>query len=770
LGDLDYQFLAASQDLDRREVQLRLEAERTKEVEARLAQERKSARRQRLFLIAVSGALVVAASLGLTAFLQYRQVQKQLEAQIYAWSQSSEAFIASDRGFEGLLSALRAAQPLLNQGQQNLAMRVRTTVALLTALRSVREKNRLEGFTAGIKGIRFSPNGRTVATADTDNMVRLWSLEGKLLHTLTGHQDVVNSVNFSPDGKLIVSASNDRTAKIWNREGKLLQTLSGHQGLLLSASFSPDGRTVITGSTDKTIKFWNLEGELLKTIPIDTTGSTGPNSVSPDGKMIAVDTVSESGYSVLLLSFTGKKLQQLKHKNFIWSVTFSPDSKTIITTDADRMVNLWSVDGKILHTFPRDTAGVTDVSFSPDGQTFVTVDQRQMVHLWSVRGKKLKAWNYYEHVERVSFSPDGSLIATAGSSIRLWNVQSTNSPILTSAPNVGISSFSFSPDGQRLAIGTSDGTLKLGNKQGQVLHTLTGHQHEVSSLSFSPDGNTLVSGSRDGTIKIWNKQGQLLQTLKTGDPSIMSIDILSLKFKLDGQTFFSGSIDGTVRHWSRQGKLLHQFRVIQGKVTWFIQFSPNGKFIATSGDDGGEKTVKLWESQGKLLHTLVGHQDLVREAIFSPDSQTIVTGSFDDTMKLWNLKGQELRTFVDYGTSLSPISFSPDGKVLLGDSIRGLTFWSLDGQKIATLTLRFLESGVGSRSNQFSPDGRQLALVSGSALFLEPFDFEQVSAIACEWLRDYLKYNPNITQSDTLRDSCVTPSVVEAGAKPKVDN
>jgi WD40 repeat protein len=758
LGDLDYQFLGASQDLDRREVQLRLEAERTKEVEARLAQERKSARRQRLFLMAVSAALMVAASLGLTAFLQYRQVQQQLEAQIYAWSQSSEAFIASDRGFEGLLSALRAAQPLLNQGQQNLAMRVRTTAALLTALRSVREKNRIEGFSASINGIRFSPDGRTVATADTDKMVRLWSLEGKLLHTLTGHQDKVESVNFSPDGKLIVSASYDRTAKIWNREGKLLQTLSGHQEFVWNASFSPDGRTVITGSADTTIKIWNLEGKLLKTIPTGT-GSRYKHSVSPDGKMIAVTTVSESGESVLLLSLTGKKLQQLKHKTFIWSVTFSPDSKTIITTDADRVVNLWSVDGKLLHTFPGYTAGVSDVSFSPDGQTFVTVDEGRMVHLWSVRGKKLKAWNCYEPVSRVSFSPDGSSIATTGRSIRLWNVQGTNSPTLTIPPKVRDSSFSFSPDGQRFAIGMSDGILKLANKQGQILHTLTGHQPAlVSSLSFSPDGNILVSGSRDGTIKIWNKQGQLLQTLKTGEPGI-----LSLKFKPDGQSFFSGTADGMVRHWSRQGKLLHQFRVIQGKFIWFIKFSPDGKFIAASGENGKDKTVKLWESQGKLLHTLVGHQDLVREVIFSPDSQTIVTGSFDDTMKLWNLKGQELRTFVDYGVSLSPISFSPDSKVLLADSGRGLTLWSLEGQKIATL-----RNGVSGLA--FSPDGRQLALVSGSALFLEPFDFEQVSAIACEWLRDYLKYNPNITQSDSLRASCVTRSVVEAGARSKVDN
>jgi WD40 repeat protein len=79
----------------------------------------------------------------------------------------------------------------------------------------------------------------------------VWDISGKLIATLTGHQELVNSASFSPDGKRIVTTSVDNTAKVWDISGKLIATLTGHQDYVNSASFSPDGKRIVTASWTK---------------------------------------------------------------------------------------------------------------------------------------------------------------------------------------------------------------------------------------------------------------------------------------------------------------------------------------------------------------------------------------------------------------------------------------------------------------------------------------------------------------------------------------
>ncbi len=201
-------------------------------------------------------------------------------------------------------------------------------------------------------------------------------------------------------------------------------------------------------------------------------------------------------------------------------------------------------------------------------------------------------------------------------------------------PSGSVLSVAFSPDGQTLASGSWDNTIKLWRvDDGQLLRTLEGHADGVTSVAFSPDGQILASGSSDDTIKLWRVgDGQLLRTL-VGHADIVT----SVAFSPDGQTLASGSRDATIKLWRvGDGQLL---RTLKGHTDWVrsITFSPDGQLLASGSDDGA---IKLWRVRdGQLLRTLEGHAAWVTSVAFSPDGQLLASGSYDGTARLWGVKG-----------------------------------------------------------------------------------------------------------------------------------
>ncbi|MEH2330696.1 nSTAND1 domain-containing NTPase [Nostoc sp.] len=482
--------------------------------------------------------------------------------------------------------------------------------------------------------ISLSPDGKMIASGDCET-IKLWSLDGHLLNTLTGHDKFVKNVTFSPDGKMIASGSDDKTIKLWSREGKLLQTLSGHNSTVSSISFSPDGEMIASGSWDLTIKLWNRKGKLLQTL-LGHENVVYSVNFSPDGKMIAS---GSNDKTIKLWNREGKLLQTLLgHESVVSSVGFSPDSKTLASASWDLTIKLWKLNGQPLQTLLGHSDAVSSVNFSPDGQVIASGSKDKTIKLWSREGKLLQTlFGHSDAVSSVNFSPDGQVIASGSKdkTIKLWSREGKLLQTLFEHSDA-VSSVNFSPDGQVIASSSFDGTIKLWSWEGKLLQILSGHSDAVSSVSFSPDGKMIASGDFGGIIKLWSRNGQQLKPL-TGH----SNSVYSVSFSPDGKTLASSSQTGIVKLWSLNSQEFTEKNLTgHGTVVNSVSFSPDGKKILASGDLGG--AIKLWSRNGQQLKTLTGHSGSVNSVNFSPDGKTLASASEDNTVILWNLDLDDL--------------------------------------------------------------------------------------------------------------------------------
>ena len=264
-----------------------------------------------------------------------------------------------------------------------------------------------------------------------------------------------------------------------------------------------------------------------------------------------------------------------------------------------------------------------------------------------------------------------------------------------------------------------------------------------------------ASGSGKSSVVFAGCNGVLRKTL-----ILNSEPITSVSFSLDGQMIACavnvvdthGTIQfGTVKLWSCDGVLRRNLEGHNSAVS-SVSFSPDSQTIASASYDG---SIKLWRCNGELLRKLEGHSNWVMSVSFSPDGQTIASASADCTIKLWNLDGVLLRILEGHSNWVMSVSFSPDGQTIASASADcTIKLWNLDGMVLGTLNGH--EKQVNSVS--FSPDGKRIASASwDKTLILWNLDLDNLLVRGCNWLRDYLRTNPNVNENDrNLCDSIYT--------------
>ncbi|NUN66390.1 NACHT domain-containing protein [Pseudanabaena biceps] len=537
-----------------------------------------------------------------------------------------------------------------------------------------------QGHNSWVWNVAFSPKSPILASCGQDHTIKLWNTNnGECFRTLNGHTNIVTAIAFSPDGQLLASSSTDRTIKIWNLvTGESIQTLEGHNACVWSVGFHPKGQLLASAGEDNTIKLWNLKtGCCVQTLQGHQLWVKAI-AFSPDGEILASGSFD---YTVKLWDLqTGECLKTLLgHNSVVTSLDFSPQGDRLVTGSYDQSVKIWDIaTGKCLDTLHKHTNRVWSVAFHPQGNLVVSGGDDHGIKIWELqRGKCIKTLQGNSNaIYAIAYSNQQNLLASGheDQTIKLWNVNINTPQTLESdlqpfqilrGHSDRILSIAFSPNGQILASGSADRTIKLWDAHtGKLMKTLHGHRSWVWGIAISPDSKFLASGSYDHTVKLWNlESGECLQTLQ-GHPS----SVLSVIFSHDGKTLFSGGYDKLVKHWHLEtGECLHTWEADSSNRVWAMAISPNSQHLATGGDD---TSVKLWDMETReCLRIFSGHYHPVVSVIFTPNGDRLISGSSDRTIKIWDvLTGDCLETLQGHGHWVASLALSQDVKTLISGS------------------------------------------------------------------------------------------------------
>jgi len=320
-------------------------------------------------------------------------------------------------------------------------------------------------------------------------------------------------------------------------------------------------------------------------------------------------------------------------------------------------------------------------SFSSNGKFLSTGSFDKTAKVWKIDNIRSTSMPSHDFtINGVKFSPDGKWIATGGwdSKVILWNFYSGHSTLFR-GHSEAIREVAFSPDGKYVATGSNDFTARIWDVQtGQVIHILTGHTNHVWGISFNPDGNLLATGSYDGTIRVWDvKKGNLIRILEPRE------GIRCVIFSPDGKYLATGVDDGLILWDTSTWKKAGFFPVHRLNRSTIIDFSHDGKLVASGSADGG---LKIWEVKSEKLWKYIGKETSAVDGLaFSPDGNFIASTHPDEGLiRIWDVKTGLLSISIKSG-GREPygIDFSPDGKYLaVGNSTGAVYVYDLENERL----------------------------------------------------------------------------------------
>jgi len=351
-----------------------------------------------------------------------------------------------------------------SKGDRYLASGSSDTTAKLWDMKEMKELTTLKTTEfRPIQALAYSPDGKAVAMATDDNVIRLYDTRtGNVLVAPPSHAGVVTCVAYARVGKMLATGSADKTVQLWDGVTGKQHILKGHSGAVRAIAFTPDGKKLASAGDDKTIKIWD----------------------------------TESGAEVT--TFKG-------HEAAIRALAFALDGRTLASGSSDQTIRLW------------------DLEKQAEPVTLKVHDEAPAGRLEEL-GRGMKGWK--PSVRALAFSAGHLASAGDDGTVKLWPVEKGKNfklaqgtePVTLRGHTGGVRALAFAPGGRTLVSGGEDQSIIVWDTvTGQAQQILDGHKGAVTGLALHPLTSDLVSGGLDTRLLRWPKADGLAALGHKGD-------------------------------------------------------------------------------------------------------------------------------------------------------------------------------------------------------------------------------------------------------------
>lgn len=378
----------------------------------------------------------------------------------------------------------------------------------------------LPGHAEAVLFVKFSPDGRYLASGSGDKTVRFWDINTETPQfTCEGHKSVVLYLAWSACGRKLASGCKDGKVCVWNPlTGKqMCRMMDGHKRWIMCLAWKPlhlDGssRYLASASKDTTIRIWDtFKGQTVRTLSGHTQCVTcirwsGSNLIysSSQDRTIKVWR-ADDGVLCRTLEGHGHWVNQLAlNTDYVMRTgPYEPAEASLVHKE-----HHWDDEELSMRALERYNAVINNGC-----ERMVSSSDDHTMWLWEPEKSKhcvTRLVGHQQTVNEAAFSPDGRLIASASfdKSVKIWD-GATGKFLWTLRGHVQRAYLvSWSADSRLLVSCSADSTVKVWDikaKDRKLLHDLPGHEDQVLALDWSPDGQRVASGGRDKVLKIWRK-------------------------------------------------------------------------------------------------------------------------------------------------------------------------------------------------------------------------------------------------------------------------